>query len=177
MNRLTFHLATAAIGIPLATVVAMAIDSRIPPYYRTAAVITPAAPEDCGLPSSMATSKIVPGYCVYTAYFKHDLRNDCKPVPGGHVSRFIEKNGRTKSLPKIPATYGPEAGRPFPEDVLIRAWIYPMWGGEWDEDGDAIYNSSACYTCGYWPLAENPWHKIEPVCVVNPSIPYHVSAP
>lgn len=177
MNRLTFHLVIAAIGIPLGTGIAMAIDSRVPPYYRTGAAITAAAPEDCGLPASMATSDVMPGHCVYTVYFKHDLRKDCQPVPGGHVTRIIEKNGRTRSLPKLPPAYGPEAGVPFPDDVLIRAWMYPVWGGEWDQDGDAIYNSSACYICGYWPLAENPFNKIVSVCVTEPSIPYRVSAP
>ncbi len=173
MTRLGYHAIIAAVGIPLGLVVAMAID-RTPPYYRDRGEIMAAAPEDCGLPPNTATPNIVPGRCVYTVYYIRNVKT-CDPVPGGHVSRVIEKQGAARALPKIPPTYGGDTGRAL-KNPLQRAWIYPEWGSDWDQPGEASYASDACYVCPFGPIANQVQKYIAPVCVDEPKIGYTVSA-
>src|SRR5580765_2087622 len=95
------RLLAVAVGIPMGLIITMALD-RTPPYYRDRGEITAAPPEECKLPAGMATDKIIPGHCVYTLYYIRVINDHCVPVPGGHVTRFIERRGVARELPKTP---------------------------------------------------------------------------
>jgi len=168
------RLLAVAFGIPMGFLITMALD-RTPPYYRDRGEIVAAPPGECGLPDSMATSEVKPGHCVYTLYYIRVVNDSCVPIPGGHVTRFIERGGVQRELPKTPPMYGAGTNRPF-SSPLIRAWTYPEWGADWDRPGEALYKSAACYTCGFGPFTQNLVQKVFPVCVDTPAIRFNISS-